>query len=138
MSTMSTQHAFAVLMIWVMDSIPWVRCASGNVLTKCDISSASEVTSKFIQNNSTWWLLHQIKQVSLQIFPKVLLKSNKKRWIMQPTWSCLTISSESLLAKYLSLSAGSSLIWISWVTHSAVDDDFIWIFIIREIYGSGA
>ena len=31
MSTMSTQHASAVGMIWVMDSIPWVRCASGNV-----------------------------------------------------------------------------------------------------------
>ena len=31
MSTMSTQHASAVGMIWVMDSIPWFRCASGNV-----------------------------------------------------------------------------------------------------------
>ena len=31
MSTMVTQHASAVRMIWVMDSIPWVRCASGNV-----------------------------------------------------------------------------------------------------------
>ena len=29
--TISTQHAFAVGMIWVMDSIPWVRCASNNV-----------------------------------------------------------------------------------------------------------
>ena len=31
MSTMSTQHAPAVRVIRVMDSIPWVRCASGNV-----------------------------------------------------------------------------------------------------------
>ena len=31
MSTMSTQHASGVGMILVMDSIPWVRCASGNV-----------------------------------------------------------------------------------------------------------
>ena len=27
----NNQHASAVWMIWVMDSIPWVRCASGNV-----------------------------------------------------------------------------------------------------------
>ena len=31
MSTTSTQHASGVGMILVMDSIPWVRCASGNV-----------------------------------------------------------------------------------------------------------
>ena len=31
MSTMSTQHGPAVRVIRVMDSIPWVRCASGNV-----------------------------------------------------------------------------------------------------------
>ena len=31
MSTMSTQHASTVGMIGVMDSIPWARCASGNV-----------------------------------------------------------------------------------------------------------
>ena len=28
---LNIQHASAVWMIWVMDSIPWVRCASGNV-----------------------------------------------------------------------------------------------------------
>ena len=28
---LNNQHASAVGMIWVMDSIPWVRCASGNV-----------------------------------------------------------------------------------------------------------
>ena len=28
---LNNQHASAVWMIWVMDSIPWVRCASGNV-----------------------------------------------------------------------------------------------------------
>ena len=29
---LNNQHASDVWMIWVMDSIPWVRCASGNVL----------------------------------------------------------------------------------------------------------
>ena len=31
-NAMSTQHAPAVRVIRVMDSIPWVRCASGNVI----------------------------------------------------------------------------------------------------------
>ena len=32
---LNNQYASAVWMIWVMDSIPWVRCASGNVLFVC-------------------------------------------------------------------------------------------------------
>ena len=41
MSTMSTQHASGVGMILVMDSIPWVRCASGNVSVTYSLSLSS-------------------------------------------------------------------------------------------------